>query len=169
MPFPSCFYVDVKRINIAHEFTLDRIHRCQYPLGRGSYGFVYILDGQAEYRFFTGEQVKVTKGDLLFLPPDSAYVIETQGAFLLYTVNLDIHPERSSLDLLGEFHGLLQNKNSDRIELIFKRLINIWETKKTGYEMQATGVLYELLSLFFLEYTGNNDRLTDRRLLAVKE
>lgn len=169
MLFSSCFFVDIKRIDIAHEFTLDRIHKCQYPFGRGCFGLVYILDGQAEYRFFTGEHINVAKGDLLFLPSKSAYVIETLGAFRHYTVNFDIHTESSSLDLLESSHSLLQNKNSERFEMIFKRLVNMWNTKKTGYEMQAVGILYELLSIFFLEYTGKNGRTTDRRLLSTKE
>ena len=63
MPISSCFHIDVKKVHIAHEFTLDRVCKCEYPRGRGTYGLVCVLEGAAEYRFFTGERVRVTKGD----------------------------------------------------------------------------------------------------------
>ena len=36
------FYLDIEKIQIAHEFILDRIHKCNYPSGRAHYGLVYV-------------------------------------------------------------------------------------------------------------------------------
>ena len=65
-------YFDIKRLRIAHEFTLDEIRTCEYPSGRGSYGLVYALSGEAQYRFSTGERVRVGRGDVLLLSADAA-------------------------------------------------------------------------------------------------
>ena len=46
--FSENFYLDIKKIQIAYEFILDRVHRFEYPSGRGHYGLVYVLNGKAE-------------------------------------------------------------------------------------------------------------------------
>ena len=65
MMFSEDFYLDIKKIQLAHEFILDRVHRCEYPSGRGHYGLVYVLNGKAEYRFFAGERITIKDGDAL--------------------------------------------------------------------------------------------------------
>ena len=57
MLLTDCFFLDIKRINIAHEFTINRIHGCEYPRGRGHYGLVCVKVGKAEYRFFTCSKI----------------------------------------------------------------------------------------------------------------
>ena len=79
--FSENFYLDIEKIHIAHEFILDRVQRCEYPQGRGHYGFVYVLNGKAEYRFFAGDRITVTDGDALFLSPNCAYSIVTEKEF----------------------------------------------------------------------------------------
>ena len=162
----SCFYFDIRSIRIAHEFTLDLARKCEYPNGRGSYGLVYVLDGQADYRFFGGERITVGRGDCLLIRPDSAYFIETQGPFRHYTVNFDIHTESSSPDAFDESTYLLQCKSAEQVELTFKRLVSLWNAKKAGFEMQTVGLLYELLSFFYNVYAEKKRECDDRLRIA---
>ncbi len=168
MPVSSTFSIDVERIALAHEFTLDSSRRCEYPNGRGTYGLVYVLEGEAEYRFFGGGRVRARRGDCLFISDASAYVIETEEPFLHDTVNFEIHAESSSLGVLDAPYCLLRGEHTEQLERIFRRLVTLWSARRTGYEMQAVGVLYELLSRFYLAYTEKTGD-TDARLTRARE
>ncbi|MBQ8207516.1 MAG: AraC family transcriptional regulator [Clostridia bacterium] len=161
--------MDIKKIHIAHEFILDRVHKLEYPLGRGLYGLVYVLSGKAEYRFFTGERITVTDGDVLFLSPHAAYSIVTEKEFKHYTVNFDIHEETSRLGDFDSSHLLFQSGNTEQLERTFRKLTGIWRSKKAGFEMQAIACLYELISLFYFDYFGKEDNVNTGRLLPAKE
>ena len=167
--FSENFYLDIEKIQIAHEFILDRVHRCEYPQGRGHYGFVYVLNGKAEYRFFAGDRISVTDGDALFLSPNCAYSIVTEKEFKHYTVNFDLHEDSSDLNALEKTYCLLQGKNLEQIERILKELIGAWTPQKAGYEMRSVGYLYELLSQFYFEYTKEQNSVLYQRLLPAKE
>lgn len=169
MMFADAFYFDIQRIHIAHEFILDGIHRCEYPMGRGHYGLVYVLSGKAEYHFFTGDRLTVGQGDGLFLSPNCAYSIVTEKEFKHYTVNFDIHEDSSSSSALGLPYCLLQEKSKDSMGRIFKELITSWSLKKAGYEMQSMGYLYELLSQFYFAYVSEQNTGAHQRLLPAKE
>ncbi len=163
------FYLDIQKIHIAHRYTLDRAHVCTYPKGRGSYGLVYALCGEADYRFSSGERVKMRSGDLLFLSPDTAYTIKTSEKFEHYTVNFDLHEHNSVRDVLDGAHRLLHGETTAAIEHTFRKLVKIWEKKAAGYAMSAVGVLYELLTQFYLSYTEEQRPPAYRRLLPAKE
>ena len=167
--FSENFYLDIEKIHIAHEFILDRIHRCEYPSGRGHYGLVYVLNGKAEYRFFTGERITVTDGDTLFLSPNCAYSIVTEKEFKHYTVNFDIHEDTSRLDFLNKPYSLLQEENSEQLKRKFIELTTTWTPQKSGFEMRSVGYLYELLSQFYFEYTKEQNSVIYQRLLPAKE
>ena len=168
MIFTDGFHVSVKGISIAHEFIIDGAHSCEYPLGRGSYGLVYALGGQAEYRFFDGGRILVTPGDLLFLSKSAAYSIITEDTFHHYTVNFDIYEEDSRLRELDRPYCLLNKKSAEMLPLAFKKLVGIWSGKGFCFEMQGAAVLYELLALFYTEYVSLSGTFTSR-LQPAKE
>ena len=169
MSLSNDFHMDIKTIHIAHEYVLDRVHKCEYPRGRGTYGLIYALGGRAEYRFFAGERLTIHEGDVLFLSPHTAYSIVTEKEFKHYTVNFAIHEESSNLVSLNQPYYLLQEKNIEQIERLFKKLIGIWNLKKTGYDMQATGCLYELIRIFYFDYFNRHYAVSYQRLLPAKE
>ncbi len=169
MIFADDLCLDIKKIHIAHEFVLDRVHKCEYLRGRGSYGLIYAMSGNAEYRFSTGDRFSVSEGDVLFLSPHNAYSIVTEKEFKHYTVNFDIHEASSNLGALNQPYCLLKEKNMEQLERLFKRLIGIWSSKKSGYEMQAIGCLYELLSLFYFDCINRQNTTAYQRLLPAKE
>ena len=162
-------YADIKAIHIAHEYVLDRVHKCEYPQGRGSYGLICALKGRAEYRFRSGERVIVEDDDILFLSPDTAYSIVTDKEFAHYTVNFDIHTDTSDTGLSATSYALVRKNNNAQITQAFKRLTDVWQQKRAGYEMQAIGHLYILLALFFSEYTNQQGKAFFQRLLPARE
>lgn len=169
MLFTDNFFVDIKNIHLAHECTLDRVNKCEYPSGRSHYGIVYVISGKAKYRFYGGETVEVTDGDLLFLSPDAAYSIVTDNEFRHQTVNFDINKANSTLGILGGKYYMLKTENAGNIKQCFERLTGIWQSRKACFEMQAIGCLYELLTAFYLNYTGKISSPATQRLVLVKE
>ena len=169
MAFADDFYLSVKEIYIAHKCTLDRENPCAYPKGRGNYGLVYALNGEAEFRFNRGETVKITPRQLLFLLPDNAYSVVTYGKFEHYTVNFSIYENNSKLSICDKNYCFLQSENAEVIERVFKKLVRTWGDKKTGYEMQSAGLLYELLYNFYHHYTEGQSSAAYKRLNTAKE
>lgn len=165
----SEFYIDVKKIHIAHEYTLDKTNKCEYKNGRGAYGLVYAVSGCAEYRFTNGERVTVSEGEALLISPNAAYVIITREPFRHYTVNFDVHKETSHFQTYGASHEMLKTKCSEQLEVTFKRLIGTRNEKNAQYEMMSIGILYELIALFYTDYVGKSEKKTNRRLLVAKE
>ncbi len=168
MSFANYLYLDINRIHIAHEFILDRVHKCEYPYGRAQYGLVYVLNGKADYEFSSGNHITVTSGDVLFLSPFAAYTIVTENEFIHYTVNFDIHEYSSKHESLTEPYYMFHDNNTEQLKRSFHRLISIWTTKKAGYEMQAVGCLYELISLLYFDYNDENNTVHNK-LLPAKE
>lgn len=168
MAYSDSFFIDIKKIHLAHQYILNRVHKCAYPKGREQYGLVYAIRGKAEYRCFSGQRFTLRAGGLLFLSPDAAYSIAAEKDFEHFTVNFSIHEETSNLAALSHPYCLIQDKKSDQPERVFRHLVEIWQKKRSGYEMQAMGILYELLSLFYSEYIVQNTALF-HRLLPARE
>lgn len=162
------FNLDIKKISLAHEHVLDRRNGCDYLHGRRQYGFVYVLSGEGEYRFTTGEKIGVKKGDVLFLFPNASYYIMVEKSFGHYTVNFDIHEDSSAFGTDSAPFRFLRTENTERLEVAFTNLVRTWEQKNGGYEMRAIGHLYELAALFFFDPAGNAHN-TAYRLLHAKE
>lgn len=169
MIFSDGFYLDIEKIQIAHEFILDRIHRCEYPSGRGHYGLVYVLSGRAEYRFFAGAELEVGEGDVLLLSPDCAYSIAAEKEFKHYTVNFDVREESSDRKAIASPYCLLRGRGTRAMERSFRELVGVWSMKKAGYRMRSMAYLYELLSQFYFEHANGQGGASHHRLLPAKE
>ena len=148
----EAFMMDISRIELAHEFVLDKDHKCQYPDGRGKYGMVYCVDGEAEYQFNSGQRLTVGAGDTLFLSPYTAYSIYTKREFRHYTINFGIHKKNSRLDIIDKPYCLLEGIEPERFERQFNKLTKTWMQKNAGYEMMSVSHMYSLISLFYYHY-----------------
>ena len=151
MLIDESFIMDIAKIDLAHEFVLDKEHRCEYPNGRGLYGMVHCVYGAAEYRFDSGERLVIEKGDTLLLSPLTAYSIFTQKEFKHFTVNFIIHRETSRPDILEAPYCLLKNASAEQFVIYLNKLTKTWKQKNIGYEMLSISHLYSLISLFYLE------------------
>ena len=168
MLLTNSFFLDIKEIHLAHKYVLDRVHRCEYPYGRGHYGIVFVLSGQAEYRFYTGERITVSDRDVLLLSSSARYSIVTAKEFKHYTVNFDIHEDTSKVGFERPY-CFLKQEETEQLERNFKKIVSIWTAKKNGFEMESVGCLYELLSNFYFEYTNRKNSVTYQRLLPAKD
>ena len=56
------------------EVTRTRGYRHSYRNGRIKYGIVYLVKGCLRERFFSGEEILLQQGELLFIPKKSRYV-----------------------------------------------------------------------------------------------
>lgn len=169
MLFTDNFFLHIKKIHLVHEYVLDSVNRCEYPISRGHYGLCYVLSGQAEWRFFSGERFTVTDGNIIFLSPNTAYHIVAEKEFRHYTVNFDIYANDSRLDILNQPYYLLENEGSYPIMHSFTKLTDIWSSKKDCFEMRSLGQLYELLSVFYLACSNRQSDTSYKRLLPAKE
>lgn len=145
------FNIDISRIIVAHEFVLNKNSKCAYQNGRKYYGIIYCIEGEAEYRFSSGDCCNVYPGEIIFLSPKASYSIITKKDFKHYTVNFEIHNEFSNMDFLTDVYYLLHTGNSQLYHHIFKELTIHWMSRKSCFEMQATACLYELLALLVSE------------------
>ena len=151
MLLSNTLYIDISRINVAHEFVLNKNSKCAYQNGRKYYGIIYCIEGEAEYRFSSGDCCNVYPGEIIFLSPKASYSIITKKDFKHYTVNFEIHNEFSNMDFLTDVYYLLHTGNSQLYRHIFKKLTTHWMSRKSCFEMQATACLYELLALLVSE------------------
>lgn len=154
------FYIDIGKVSIAHEFTLDENTRCDYSQGRKINGISFALEGKAIYRTVSGKRYTIKRGDVLFLSSSSAYTIDVSGSYRHYTVNFALHNEYSD-SLFENDITVLHTEKEQYFITAFSRLCEAWREKKSGYEMKATMYVYRLLDAFVSEM--NAQRLENNR------
>lgn len=165
MKINDSFYIDIKRINIAHEFLLNENNKCEYPDGRKYYGMVYCIDGEAEYLFRSRNRQTVQKGDVLFLSSRAAYSIAVKNEYRHYTVNFELHDDFSDFGFLDKDFYLLKTENAAWYAHLFKELVARWQTKQFCFEARSVASLYELMALFVSEIYDKEYNLSARRRL----
>lgn len=103
----------------------------------------------------TGSAIfNINPGDILYIPKGSSYSQKTQGEDVVY-----IH-----LEVFGNKREEIQHLTVDNPEIIsgyFKKMFNIWESKKKNYKYLCTSLLYELVAYTSVMMPeANNDLLT---------
>jgi len=151
MAVPKSFYMDIKKINIAHEYVIDKNNRCEYPNSRKYYGVIYCIEGEAKYIFSNKKTCVVKKGEVLFICPEAAYTIATDNQFRHYTVNFELHSGFSEIDFLDDVYFVLHTENSLWYAHTMKKLVNLWYGRQLGFEMQSVACLYEILAFLCRE------------------
>ncbi len=162
----STFYLDIKKILLAHEYVLDCAHRCEYRGERGSYGLVYVISGEAKYIFSTGERVTLRPGDVFFISPTSAYSIICDGEFLHDTINFLLHEAEGNVPYLPSPYLHLGGENASGFGQMFGRIVSLWQKKDFAFEMLCMSHLYEILALLYRECRGSVENAYHRLLPA---
>ena len=152
--------MDIVRVVLAHEFVLHDTKRCTYPAERGTYGLVYVIEGEGEYRFFSGKRYTATPGTVMLLSTHTAYTIKTKGTFRHYTVNFLLHGEGRIEDYFA-----FRPADPSPCALLFEEAATAWKRRRAGHEMQTIGCVYKILSLLFAE---DGAPVATRRLRPAK-
>lgn len=161
MLFNDALDINIKGIIIAHKFILDEKNRCEYPHGRGYYGVIYCIDGEAEYIFSDNKRFILKKGEVLLLTPEASYTINVKKEFIHYTVNFEINNADEKLEFLNNCFYLFFGELSHSVYYTFEKIVNNWMSLKPCYKLYATAYLYELIALLFskqFEYVNNTSR-----------
>ena len=167
MPEIKELFLHVEQILLAHEHLSLRGHKCEYRGRRESYGMVFVLEGEAEYRFSDGERCRVSEGDAILLSADTAYVLTPHTPFRHYTVNFTVEEEKSYFPLAPP--GFLRLSVKDEgFRRIFSSLISLQGRRRAEDEMARRGHLYSLLSLFVSYMTEYTQTEKDIRLMPAK-
>ena len=162
--------LDICKIIVAHEFTLNKNFKCEYENGREYYGIIYCIEGEATYKFSSGKSCDISAGDIIMLTPEASYSIITKNDFRHYTVNFEIHNKFSDTDFFTDDFCLLHSDNHELYHHLFKKLVNHRISRKLCFEMQEKACLYELLSLVISEILENRYHTnTHMRLSKAKE
>ena len=158
MDFLDSFFINVKKINLVHEFILNNRIKCAYLKKRERFGLVYAIDGEAKFSFFSGESVTLLPGEMLLLTTEASYSVSTEknNEFKHFTVNFDIDKDNSNADFLCDTFCVLKPRNTALYYHLFKQLITVWTNKKIGYEMYSVAFLYQLLGNFCAEIYEKN-------------
>ena len=121
-----------------------------YKDGRGSYGIVFCILGDARFRFADGDELTLSSGDCALFSPDSAYTTQVRREFLHYTVNFDADAV-GNIDFPPYGAIFLTPKKRELFAFTLERLSATMSARDTGYAMTALGGLYTLLGMFFSE------------------
>ena len=169
--------IDISDIILIHKDTsLPYAVYSAYSVGRKSYGFVYAINGSAEFvsenQHFTAE-----KDSLIFLTPQTCYTVETRTEipFEHYTVNFMLTPNKEKNGKLYEYLTgntfiTLKTQNPKLYESIFAKLVSVWSGKKNGFHLAAKSHLYNLANEFFSEFEASQINRSDYdRILPAKK
>ena len=162
--------INIDKINLAHEFVLNERNKCAYPNGRKCYGLIYCIDGEGEYRFFDGKVVPIKKGEVVWFSPEARYSVITKKDLRHYTVNFEIDKEGSEFGFLTDCFYWFDTKSDQLIYHAFKKLVSVWMSKNTCFEMQTKACLYELVVMLVnSEFKTKNNNGLYLRLQPAKE
>ena len=160
-------FLHVEHIILAHEHLSLPGHKCEYRGRRGSYGLVFVLEGDGEYRFADGERCCVSEGDTILLSADTAYILTPRTSFRHYTVNFTVEEEKSHFPLTQ--HGFLRlSVRNERFRSIFCELVALQGRRRAEDEMGRRGLLYSLLSLFVSFLSEDAQAEKSIRLMPAK-
>ncbi|MBE6570645.1 MAG: AraC family transcriptional regulator [Ruminococcaceae bacterium] len=132
-----------------------------YSSGRKSYGFVYVISGNAEY-ISENERFTATKDSVIFLSSNTCYTVETRTdePFHHYTVNFNIVPQKEKNGILYEYLSgdkilSITPKTPGLYESVFTKLLSVWKGKKSGFHLNAKSHLFNLTNEFFSEFVAS--------------
>ena len=167
---PDDFYMNIDDIVLAHKFVLDEKNRCDYSGGRRVYGLSLALGGCAVYRFPGGVCHTVGRGDVVYLPADTAYTITPEGEYHHYTVNFTIDKDSSRIPFAKDKICILSSRKEKYYINAFHTLCELWGERGFGYKMRCTALLYEMLASFAKEKLDTGlDSPAYRRIKPAKD
>ena len=137
------FFICVNKIIVAHQYSFTKNNTYNCLEGRNSYGLVYIMTGELEFRFMDGRRLKVKSGDFFLLKPKDAYKTTCISHCEHYTVNFilndaSINGEITRKIFLSDNNPLIhETELQNAYTNLLSELCAIWKEKKEGYNFLA--------------------------------
>lgn len=104
---------------------------------RANYGIMINCGEEVDYEFKGGKRISVSKGDMLFFPKGSSYVIRSRKGDC-YAINFELSD-------IGEVEPFLfKPKNKTDFLDSFKAAELAWRRKNVGYEMKCMSLIYKI-------------------------
>lgn len=150
----------ITRINLAIRVPAG----CGEPLHRNrpTYGIALHLEGEKLYRFEGGRELVVCKNDLIFLPRQSNYYVDSRVEGECYAINFSL-----AEDLTFE-PFVLHMKNAFRVLEHFKSAEKAFRAKKSGYEYRCFADTYAVLQeMSRVRYMAYPFFKSDKRLIPA--
>ena len=98
------------------------------------------MGGEKYYKFDNGKKFFVGRGDLVYLPKGSSYVVEVVRSGDVYAINFDLFETTNFSPFV------MKVKNLSAFLENFKQAENAWRIKTNGFEMKCKTELYEIIS-----------------------
>lgn len=164
------FELDIKSVSTAHKYELNEQNKCDYFAGRGTYGLVFCVSGQAKYKFKDGRELNVQGGDLLIIGISAAYKIILPVPFKHYTVNFDIHEESSTLPMEKNGYYKIKVSSPENYKRAFSELTKSRELLANELrDMSTIGRLYSIFGMIANDEAQRTEESYEyRRLLPAK-
>lgn len=131
-----------------YNFNITKIKlACVVPSGTGdpihfnrpSHGLALNVSGNKIYRFKSGETVNVGSYDIIYLPINSDYAVETPINGDCFAVNFDIDESISFKPFS------LHIKNSSLFLELFREAEKTFTAKRDGFEIKCKSLLYSII------------------------
>ena len=97
------------------------------------------MGGEKYYKFDNGKKFFVGRGDLVYLPKGSSYVVEVVRSGDVYAINFDLFETTNFSPFV------MKVKNLSAFLENFKQAENAWRIKTNGFEMKCKTELYEII------------------------
>jgi AraC-like DNA-binding protein len=123
------------------QWKFDRLVNHEY------YVIAYCKAGEAAYRI-GGNEVLVTKGDLLFFPNGliRSAISNPNHPWAFYSVSFDIRFDNGNVpELFDGFGHLARTPHLHKLPSLFDELNLVWTGKQNGYKVKCKSVIMDIL------------------------
>jgi len=125
--------------------------------GRPTHGFLYVLDGEADYMLFENEKLIIKKGDLVYMPKNSKYESKASisECYSYIIVNMDIIDNSKSDIFFTNDISIILNSNNSYYKNIFKEINNAYIIAGMASSIKCKALVYEMLYHLALDLFKN--------------
>ena len=110
-----------------------------YHKNRPSHGLAFNLSGEKRYVFDNGKTITVKQNDIIYLPKNSTYTVQTVVDGETYCINFLTADD----EVFAPF--ALHSTNSESMLSAYKDAENAWLIRKPGYLIKCKSLLYKII------------------------
>lgn len=111
------------------------------------------------YIFSDGTEIEIKTNEMIYLPKNSSYRVETVQSGDCFAINFDYQGDA----VFSPFRFVPKNVRSYTRQ--FERAVNMWKQKLSAYRMQCKATLYEILAL--MQNESESEYLTKKTISLI--